>query len=493
MALVVMKFGGTSVATAESRRSAIAHVKAEREAGNRVVVVVSAMGREGEPYATDTLLSLLQGEDPLVKDQLISCGETISACVFADELIQSGVPARPFTGESARIVTDDVFGSASVTDMDTAPLTETLAQGLVPVVTGFQGRRRDRFTTTLGRGGSDTSAVVIGGFLKADVVDIYTDVPGVALTDPRVEPGAAFLERISREDMLTLARWGSGVIHPRAVQAAMDFGVPLLRVRSTFDDCPGTIIGAEETVGLAGIAVLKDLAGAPEEGRTFVAGLPEGSAVVTVVYHGDRARLNEIAVGSPRWMTEKALHIGVSADRIATIAGGICRRLAKKRRRKTMFREMLRARQQLPREECVRILKEQPRGVLAVLGDEDYPYCMPLDHWYDEENDKLYFHGLNRGHKIDAMRRHDKASFCVYDEGYRKEGDWALNIKSVIVFGRIRFVEDRQTALEICRHICFKFMDDAEKIDRMIRTSTSPLLVFELSVEHMTGKLVNES
>ena len=158
-----------------------------------------------------------------------------------------------------------------------------------------------------------------------------------------------------------------------------------------------------------------------------------------------------------------------------------------------MFREMLRARQQLPREECVRILKEQPRGVLAVLGDEDYPYAVPLDHWYDEENDKLYFHGLNRGHKIDAMRRHDKASFCVYDEGYRKEGDWALNIKSVIVFGRIRFVEDRQTALEICRHICFKFMDDAEKIDRMIRTSTSPLLVFELSVEHMTGKLVNES
>lgn len=158
-----------------------------------------------------------------------------------------------------------------------------------------------------------------------------------------------------------------------------------------------------------------------------------------------------------------------------------------------MFRKMLRIRQQLSDEECVRILKEQKRGVLAVLGDDDYPYCMPLDHWYDEKTGKLYFHGLNKGHKIDAMRRHDKVSYCVYDEGYREEGDWALNIKSVIVFGRVSFVEDRQTALEICRQICFKFMDDAEEIDRIIRKSTSPLLVFELTPEHMTGKLVNES
>ncbi len=158
-----------------------------------------------------------------------------------------------------------------------------------------------------------------------------------------------------------------------------------------------------------------------------------------------------------------------------------------------MFRKMLRIRQQLSDEECIRILKEQKRGVLAVLGDDDYPYCMPLDHWYDEKTGKLYFHGLNKGHKIDAMKRHDKVSYCVYDEGYREEGDWALNIKSVIVFGRVSFVEDRQTALEICRQICFKFMDDAEEIDRIIRKSTSPLLVFELTPEHMTGKLVNES
>ena len=158
-----------------------------------------------------------------------------------------------------------------------------------------------------------------------------------------------------------------------------------------------------------------------------------------------------------------------------------------------MFREMLRSKQLLTREECVKILREQPRGVLAVLGDDDYPYCMPMDHWYDEENDRLIFHGLNKGHKIDAMKKHDKVSYCVYDQGYRKEGDWALNIKSVIVFGRVRFIEDRQTALELTRQICFKFMDDAEEIDAMIKRSTSPLLVFEIIPDHMTGKLVNES
>lgn len=295
MSLIVMKFGGTSVATAESRAAAIGHVKAELQSGNRVVVVVSAMGRKGAPYATDTLLSLLRGEDLLVKDQLISCGETISACVFADELVQSGVKARPFTGESARILTDDVFGSASVTDMDPGPLNEALDSGVVPVVTGFQGRTPDRFTTTLGRGGSDTSAVLIGGYLKADVVDIYTDVPGVAEADPRIVPEAAFLNAISQRDMLTLARWGSGVIHPKAVQAAMDFRVPLLRVRSTFDSAPGTAIGGEEVSGLAGIAVLKEPAKAPEEGRGFAAALPEGSAVITAVYHGGGGPLLEAA------------------------------------------------------------------------------------------------------------------------------------------------------------------------------------------------------
>ena len=116
-----------------------------------------------------------------------------------------------------------------------------------------------------------------------------------------------------------------------------------------------------------------------------------------------------------------------------------------------MFRKMLRIKQQLPPEECIEILKQQPRGVLSVLGDDDYPYGMPINHYYCEEENKLYFHGGKKGHKINAIRRHNKASFCVYDEGFQKENDWALNIRSVIVFGRIEIVEDREKVYDIAR------------------------------------------
>ena len=116
-----------------------------------------------------------------------------------------------------------------------------------------------------------------------------------------------------------------------------------------------------------------------------------------------------------------------------------------------MFRKMVRFKQQLPEEECIGILTKQLRGVLSVLGDEGYPYGLPINHYFCPEDGKLYFHSGKTGHKIDAMKACDKASYCVYDEGFRKEGQWALNIKSVIVFGRIRFIEDHQEALEICR------------------------------------------
>ena len=289
MGLVVMKFGGSSVATPESRAAAIGHIKSEVRQGNQVVVVVSAMGRKGAPYATDTLLSLVKGSDPLMKDLVSSCGETISACVFADEMIHSGLPARPFTGESAHIFTDNIFGKASVTGMDTEAIKEALSQGIIPVITGFQGRTAEGETTTLGRGGSDTSAALIGGYLGADIVDIYTDVPGVAKADPRIVPGAEFMDSISQEDMKTLAEWGSLVIHPKAVQAAIDFKVPLLRVRSTFDDKPGTFIGREDTPGFAGIAVLKDPVNVPDEDQEFIRQLPEDSTVITVICHGGKA------------------------------------------------------------------------------------------------------------------------------------------------------------------------------------------------------------
>lgn len=158
-----------------------------------------------------------------------------------------------------------------------------------------------------------------------------------------------------------------------------------------------------------------------------------------------------------------------------------------------MFREMLRKKQQLTNEECIAILKQEPRGVLSVLGDDDYPYGMPINHFYREEDGKLYFHGGKQGHKIDAIRRHDKASFCVYDSGFRRDSEWALNIRSVIVFGRIEIVEDRDKVYEIARQLSYKFTNDEAYIEHEIKHSGPGTLMFALTVEHMTGKLVNES
>ena len=158
-----------------------------------------------------------------------------------------------------------------------------------------------------------------------------------------------------------------------------------------------------------------------------------------------------------------------------------------------MFREMMRFKQAIPREECIRILQEEKRGVLSVLGDDDYPYGMPINHWYCPEDGKIYFHGGRQGHKIDAIRRHDKVSFCVYDSGFRKEGDWALNIKSVIVFGRVEIVEDEDWAIEVSRRLSRKFTQDEDYIQHEVEKSGPRTLVFALTPEHMTGKLVNES
>lgn len=158
-----------------------------------------------------------------------------------------------------------------------------------------------------------------------------------------------------------------------------------------------------------------------------------------------------------------------------------------------MFREMIRKKQQLSAEESIQILKEEPRGVLSLLGDGGYPYGLPMDHWYNDADGCLYFHCGKRGHKIDAIRSCDRASFCVMDQGYRKEGEWALNIKSVIVFGRIQFVEDFAEAMSIVRQLSLKYTGDIGYIDWEIQQSGKNTLVFRLVPEHITGKLVNES
>ena len=158
-----------------------------------------------------------------------------------------------------------------------------------------------------------------------------------------------------------------------------------------------------------------------------------------------------------------------------------------------MFREMLRKKQQLPEEECIDILKTELRGVLSVLGDDDYPYGIPINHYYNEADGKIYFHSGMKGHKVDALKRHDKVSLCVYDQGYRREGEWALNIKSVIVFGTIEFIEDRETIYRISAELSRKFTKDESYIQKEIDRSGPRTLMFALTPQYITGKLVNEA
>ena len=158
-----------------------------------------------------------------------------------------------------------------------------------------------------------------------------------------------------------------------------------------------------------------------------------------------------------------------------------------------MFRELVRKKQQISKEECITLLTEELRGVLSVQGDDGYPYGLPINHYYHEDDGCLYFHSGMTGHKIDAIRRCGKASFCVYDQGFRREGEWALNIKSVIVFGRIEIIEDKETIYDMARKLSHKFTRDDAYIEKEITHSGPRTLMFRLVPEHMTGKLVNES
>ena len=157
-----------------------------------------------------------------------------------------------------------------------------------------------------------------------------------------------------------------------------------------------------------------------------------------------------------------------------------------------MFRPMRRYKQQLSADECFEILINEKRGVLSLVGDEGYPYGVPINHYYNSDEGKIYFHGAKQGHKIDAVRKNDKACFTVFDSGFKKPDDWALNIKSVIVFGKIKPVEDERKAEEICRKLCGKFTDDEEYIDSEIKNALSRVECLEMTVENITGKLVNE-
>lgn len=158
-----------------------------------------------------------------------------------------------------------------------------------------------------------------------------------------------------------------------------------------------------------------------------------------------------------------------------------------------MFRELARQNRQLPMEKCIEVLKTETRGVLSVLGDDDYPYGMPMNHWYNEEDGNVYFHCGKSGHRLDALKKHDKVSFCVYDQGYRKEGDWAYTVSSVIVFGRMEIIDDFDLIADITTKLSYKFIQDEAYIQEEIRRSGPGTLLLKLNVEHICGKCVHEA
>ncbi len=240
MGLVVQKFGGSSVATIEKIKNVAGRVMSERDQGNQVVVVVSAMGD-----LTDDLISLAnqigKSHPEREMDMLLTTGEQQSAALLTMTLVNMGCPAVSLTGWQCGIMTDPVHTKARIAGIKPDRIKKELEQGKVVVVAGFQGISPDGDLTTLGRGGSDTTAVALAAVLKADVCDIYTDVDGVFTADPRVVKEASKLDMISYDEMLELASLGAGVLQPRAVEFAMHYDVTV-QVRSSFNLEPGTLV-----------------------------------------------------------------------------------------------------------------------------------------------------------------------------------------------------------------------------------------------------------
>ncbi|MBF2412768.1 aspartate kinase [Listeria welshimeri] len=245
MKIIVQKFGGTSVQNEKIRLMAFNHIKHALKDGYKVVVVVSAIGRYGDPYATDTLLELIGAKNtkltPREQDTLLSVGETISASVFTNMLKEADIKAEAFSGGQAGIITSNHHLNAKITEVDTSRLKTALKMLDVAVVAGFQGKAKNGDITTLGRGGSDTSAAALGVSLQADYIDIFTDVDGMMTADPRIVEHARSLPRVSYNEVSNMAYQGAKVIHPRAVEIAMTAKIPM-RIRSTYLESTGTLV-----------------------------------------------------------------------------------------------------------------------------------------------------------------------------------------------------------------------------------------------------------
>ena len=243
--IVIQKFGGSSVATPERRDQVIDKVINCINSGYKPVIVVSAIGREGAPYATDTLINFAEDVhgkiNPRAKDLLMSCGEVISSVIITQALKARGYDGVPLTGAQAGIITDDNFGNTKIKEVNTQWIKEIRQENKIPVIAGFQGVSGDGEITTLGRGGSDTTACALGAALHAEMVEIYTDVEGVMTADPKVVPNAKTLKHVTYTEACELAYQGARVIHPRAAEIAKRERVPII-IRSTFSNAEGTVI-----------------------------------------------------------------------------------------------------------------------------------------------------------------------------------------------------------------------------------------------------------
>jgi aspartate kinase len=272
MALYVLKFGGTSVGSTERIESVANKIIAFREQGHDIVVVVSAMSGE-----TNRLLALAHAldtqPDPRETDVLLATGEQVTIALLSIALQKRGCKARSFTGGQVRILTDEAYTRARIREIDDKRIRQELAEACVVVVAGFQGIDEEGNITTLGRGGSDTSAVALAAALKADECQIYTDVKGVYTTDPRVVEDARLLRSITFEEMLELASLGAKVLQIRSVEFAGKYKVPL-RVLSSFEDDPGTLISLEEENEMEA-PIISGIAFTRDEAKIVVSGVPD--------------------------------------------------------------------------------------------------------------------------------------------------------------------------------------------------------------------------
>ncbi len=284
VARIVMKFGGTSMAGTERIRNVASRVKKEVEAGNQVAVVVSAMAGE-----TDRLVNFCREAAPLHDtreyDVVVASGEQVTSGLLAMTLQAMGIPARSWLGWQLPIRTTDAHASARIEDIDCTALNAALATGEVAVIPGFQGVTANNRVTTLGRGGSDTSAVAMAAAMKADRCDIYTDVDGVYTTDPRIVPRARKLNKITYEEMLELASVGAKVLQTRSVGLAMKENVRL-QVLTSFDDRPGTMIVGDDEIGENDVErqVITGIAHDKNEAKITLTNVPDRPGAVASIF-----------------------------------------------------------------------------------------------------------------------------------------------------------------------------------------------------------------